>query len=565
VSLDANFELIDTGLGKTKSEKTLFCQELKKNSKSPCISEIFLYNAGTCGFCANARNTNMKTLNLLALAGALTITSSAFAFENFLQNNNQEGVWVEKLDAQGNTVGPARFFTQEQMQPTNRAPFASAWNGGGWNLGPTATALGANRHKPASAVGSNYFRMRNVASGPWIKTQILAFGTGLEPGTEGMPMAQYGILLGHFPDGGAVAGNTPLTAAPNVRPRVTVFTVRQSNDATTGRIFGRVVGGNAFTFTGFNVNGFFSTALSFPATSGIFLGAPAESGDGMVVQLAWRDTVTGLNVPDPTPTAGLSIARLPFYAASESPTPGEWTNPGSASGRAWVDMNNSGGFSTSENLEVRNILGVMPATEGKAMPAISYAVNQDQTFLKLALDLPTVSSNASMTTDVQMVSVDALDQLQNFTGGGAGIVGTLAGDFGNTAAILGANNNVTFQFPYTVLDGSFSLAGPFEQRYSVWIKPSHHLGKNIGIQDFTNGTIDLTGTPITGLVNGDVDEDNEVGPGDFEAVVTAFGATPDAATWDLGADLDEDGEIGPGDFEIVVANFGIGGDAPLYP
>jgi hypothetical protein len=507
----------------------------------------------------------MKTLNLLALVGALTITSSAFAFENFLQNNNQEGVWIEKLDAQGNTVGPARFFTQEQMQPTNRAPFASAWNGGGWNLGPAPTVGGATKYNATSTSG--YFRMRNVAGGPWIKTQGLAFGTGLEPGTEGMPMAQYGMLIGVFPDGGALTGTPPppFTTNPNVRPRVSVFTVRQSNDATTGRIFGRVVGGNAFTFTGLNGNAFWSTALSFPATSGIFLGAPAETGDGMVIQLAWRDTVTGLNVPDPTPTAGLSLARLPFYAATDSPTPGAWTNPGGATGRAWIDMNNSGGFSTSENLEVRNILTVMPATEGKVMPAISYAVNQDQTFLKLALDLPTVNSNASMTTDVQMVSVDALDQLQNFTGGGAGIVGTLAGDFGNTAAILGANNNVTFQFPYTVLDGSFSLSGPFEQRYSVWIKPSHHLGKNIGIQDFTNGTIDLTGTPISGLVNGDVDEDNEVGPGDFEAVVTAFGATPVDATWDLGADLDEDGEIGPGDFEIVVANFGNAGDAPLYP
>jgi hypothetical protein len=41
VSLDANFELIDTGLGKTKSEKTLFCQELKKTQKVLAFRKFF--------------------------------------------------------------------------------------------------------------------------------------------------------------------------------------------------------------------------------------------------------------------------------------------------------------------------------------------------------------------------------------------------------------------------------------------------------------------------------------------------------------------------------------------
>ena len=69
------------------------------------------------------------------------------------------------------------------------------------------------------------------------------------------------------------------------------------------------------------------------------------------------------------------------------------------------------------------------------------------------------------------------------------------------------------------------------------------------------------GTEIEALVKipypklGDIDRDCEVGPGDFERVVAAFGSGPADATWDAWADVDFDGEVGPSDFEIVVDNF----------
>jgi hypothetical protein len=57
------------------------------------------------------------------------------------------------------------------------------------------------------------------------------------------------------------------------------------------------------------------------------------------------------------------------------------------------------------------------------------------------------------------------------------------------------------------------------------------------------------------LINGDIDNDGEIGPGDFEAVVNNFGlGGPNVA------DLDGDGEVGPGDFETVVSGFGLGDD-----
>jgi hypothetical protein len=62
----------------------------------------------------------------------------------------------------------------------------------------------------------------------------------------------------------------------------------------------------------------------------------------------------------------------------------------------------------------------------------------------------------------------------------------------------------------------------------------------------------------TTLLNGDVDQDTEVGPGDFEAVVSAFGAPYGDPAYVAAADLDKDGEVGPADFELVVNNFGLG-------
>lgn len=52
------------------------------------------------------------------------------------------------------------------------------------------------------------------------------------------------------------------------------------------------------------------------------------------------------------------------------------------------------------------------------------------------------------------------------------------------------------------------------------------------------------------MVNGDIDNNGEVGPSDFETVVNNFGLAG------VAGDVDKDGEVGPSDFEIIVSNFG---------
>lgn len=91
--------------------------------------------------------------------------------------------------------------------------------------------------------------------------------------------------------------------------------------------------------------------------------------------------------------------------------------------------------------------------------------------------------------------------------------------------------------------------------YDVFIKGSHWLRKLSDDASFApNATVSLT------LTNGDVDGDNEVGPGDFGALSSAFGSVDGDSNWNAMADLDGDGEVGPSDFGILSANFGTSGD-----
>jgi hypothetical protein len=94
--------------------------------------------------------------------------------------------------------------------------------------------------------------------------------------------------------------------------------------------------------------------------------------------------------------------------------------------------------------------------------------------------------------------------------------------------------------------------------YSIEIPPGTPNG--VYTLQFKGGTflsssyvVNLNGNNITRTIrlrNGDIDQDGEVGPGDFEAVVGQFGSPGSA-------DADNDGEVGPSDFEIVVGNFGL--------
>ncbi len=150
----------------------------------------------------------------------------------------------------------------------------------------------------------------------------------------------------------------------------------------------------------------------------------------------------------------------------------------------------------------------------------------------------------------------------NVAGGGGGS----ASISGNLELLSTVGSGGTESIGWTLSDGTNTYNGDVtvadfgSSAYSINI-PSGAPNGNYTLK-FKGGTflsktlnVTLTGSSLTGqnaaLVNGDIDQDTEVGPGDFEAVVAQFGGPGDA-------DVDNDGEVGPSDFETVIANFGLG-------
>lgn len=128
-----------------------------------------------------------------------------------------------------------------------------------------------------------------------------------------------------------------------------------------------------------------------------------------------------------------------------------------------------------------------------------------------------------------------------------------------TVTIQDSSANPAVGSPFTGLTvdafGTITATTSSRGLYDIIIKAPTFLRKvfkNVDIQNI--GVHGLVAT----LINGDVDDDTEIGPTDFEAIVANFGndAGPN------GGDVDRDGEVGPSDFEIVNANFSIGDETP---
>lgn len=105
--------------------------------------------------------------------------------------------------------------------------------------------------------------------------------------------------------------------------------------------------------------------------------------------------------------------------------------------------------------------------------------------------------------------------------------------------------------------GDFSVSTALRGDYSFRIKSSHWLSKVTPVSTITDtGLYNLN----VSLLNGDVNEDNEVGPADFTILSGAFGSMVGDPNYVAGADLNGDEEVGPADFTILSSNFGEQGE-----
>jgi DNA-binding beta-propeller fold protein YncE len=103
--------------------------------------------------------------------------------------------------------------------------------------------------------------------------------------------------------------------------------------------------------------------------------------------------------------------------------------------------------------------------------------------------------------------------------------------------------------------GRYALLVTRTGRYDISAKASHWLRqtvRNVLLQPETS--LNFT------LINGDIDNDNEVTLFDFGRLVAAFGAVPGDSNWNPDADLDGDEEVTLFDFGVLVRNFGLIGD-----
>lgn len=164
--------------------------------------------------------------------------------------------------------------------------------------------------------------------------------------------------------------------------------------------------------------------------------------------------------------------------------------------------------------------------------------------------------NPRLETTVELVAVDAAGT--PLLDGSGNVI------FAVQTVQLSANGEYRVLHPRLV-DAS---SNPVD-RYILSFKNYHWCRANSPVVNLASGTV--TGVNVS-PINGDVDGDNEVGPGDFAALagefLNAWDGTGDIegffATTGT-ADLDEDGEVGPGDFGILAGNFLAAGDDDLTP
>jgi photosystem II stability/assembly factor-like uncharacterized protein len=104
-----------------------------------------------------------------------------------------------------------------------------------------------------------------------------------------------------------------------------------------------------------------------------------------------------------------------------------------------------------------------------------------------------------------------------------------------------------------VLDGKGAFRLRLTGSADLLVKVTHWLRQRVHVK--------LPGTAQVAfsLINGDVDEDNEVTLFDFGMLVAAFGSGPNDKNWNPNADLDGDEEVTLFDFGILVKNFGLVG------
>ncbi|MBX7136033.1 MAG: hypothetical protein K1X67_25465 [Fimbriimonadaceae bacterium] len=119
-------------------------------------------------------------------------------------------------------------------------------------------------------------------------------------------------------------------------------------------------------------------------------------------------------------------------------------------------------------------------------------------------------------------------------------------------------NTVSDQVVTLGPNGEYEVLAPIANgTYNVYAVPTHWLIRSA--QNLSFSGTSLTGVDIS-CENGDCDEDNEVGIGDYAILSAAYNSDPSAGNWDIRADLNHDDAVDIADYAIMSSNYGLTGD-----
>lgn len=369
---------------------------------------------------------------------------------------------------------------------------------------------------------------QNVITGPMIVNDTVNTA-----GTNSRPTQRVRATVLWAPAGGTFA--SALTLNPNsnnVNLTVDYFNVGNFSDGADGFVYRNLLSGIRFNFgsqTTALASGFYSLNMTLPEASGLQLPSQGQDTGGHLVICRGRNFSTNA-VFNLTAGQVANFGFRPICSPNDPVYPG--TNPSDSSNLCWWDLSGDYGFATNEIFN-------MDGTSGRLQPCVSTFYDLNQTLVNATInfqDLSLVQQYPDQ-VDVDLVPTDAF--------------GTPTAAASQLSVGVGANGRVNILNPQRgVPNMIFSF------------KRTHWLRKNSAVSDWTNPA-SLTFT--LDLVNGDADNDNTVGPGDFAALSSAYGSTTGETNFDAMADFDEDGEVGPGDFAILSSNYGAEGDEDFTP
>lgn len=483
---------------------------------------------------------------------SLVVAASATAFANPSRNlvpvysseiDRQMATGWAPLDSNGNVVG--------QIQSIDFVNRAASWKNAfdSMNTNPVTQATYSGQYYSGPGFVPAAWRLDGDYRCYMWANDVTQYNAGTERGFAKR------IRLGFFwnPNGLSVPAGTLNWAAK-------VYTANTFDNSGDGPVSTEEIAGVMITRANLPV---IVSSLSRPnkeidldlslASGALSLG---KNGGTIHVEFGTYDTITG-EFQQFSPIVQISPLFSNMFQPSEPTFPG--TNPSRSTWWAWED-NTSESFVSTPNYAYETFLNTSPSfplsellaedftngnpgspynpnstpaqqntqSKGYLQPAIGLFQDQNAKTISGSLNFTNLAIPANapkvVTFEIRNSSTNALLNIQSVA--------------------LGTSNAFVLNDPNPGTGGSYKIA----VQESTWLR-------KVSGTFSTTANLNTAVGSIT-LINGDVDGNGEVGPGDFEIIVENFGQ-------ELGpefGDVDRNGEVGPSDFEIIVANFGIGGD-----